>query len=261
MEALSVEDSEMWITLGSGLWSPNKKGLNFCCLGTDEALEQENRKLKVTGGLVGISLKPETLTEYFLVAPYCAKIAANVHKSLSTPGSERTAHHQMGQAVSARQYGWVKSLTETLATVTSPFKYDGDDLINLVTHRAAPDFVRDDVCRMSTVGLGTEHYYKFVSMRIVNRTANFWERMPNISLKLFRTVAKKTTVKTKLGVVEVQEDRNLFTRCPMLCRSRPNLVLKDIIGKYELSVVPRSMFHPDGTMMHGSAKSKLMHHL
>ena len=49
MEALSVEDSEMWITLGSGLWSPNKKGLNFYSLGTDEALEQENIKLKVTG--------------------------------------------------------------------------------------------------------------------------------------------------------------------------------------------------------------------
>ena len=259
MEALSVEDPETWANLRSGLWSPNKKGFNFCCLGADEALEQVNRKLKVTGGLVGISLKPETLTKYFLVAPYCAKIAANVHESLNDRGSERTEHHQMQQAVDARQLRWMKLLKETFQNFTSPFQYDGDDLINLVTRRVAPDVVRDDVSRMTTVGI--EQYKSFVENRLVNRTVNVWDRMPNNNLKLFKTVAKKSVVKTKMGMLEVKNDHSLLTRCLMICRSRPNMVLKEIIGKYELSVVPRSMFHPDGTMMHDSAKSKLMHHL
>ena len=258
MEALSVEDPETWSSLQCGHWAPNKKGLNFCCLGADEALEQENRKLKVLGGLVGISLQPETLTKYFLVAPYSAKISQQVNESMKVK-KETREHHQMGQAVNARQLRWMKALTDALKNFNSPFQYEGDDLINLVTRRVAPDVVRDDVCRMTAVG--TEQYNSFVQNRIVDRSVNLWDRMPNVNLKLFRTVAKKNIVKTKAGVVEVKQDQNLFTRTLTICRSRPDMVLKDIIGKYELTVVPRSMFHPDGSMMHISAKSKLMHHL
>ena len=258
MEALSVEDPETWSCLQSGHWAPNKKGLNFCCLGADEALEQENRKLKVLGGLVGISLQPETLTKYFLVAPYSAKISEQVTDSMKVK-KETHEHHQMGQAVNARQLRWMEALTDALKNFNSPFQYEGDDLINLVTRRVAPDVVRDDVCRMTAVG--TEQHNSFVQNRIVDRSVNLWDRMPNVNLKLFRTVAKKKLVQTKAGVVEVKQDQNLFTRTLMICRSRPDMVLKDIIGKYELTVVPRSMFHPDGSMMHISAKSKLMHHL
>ena len=60
MASLRNEDPETWKHLEAGEWAPNKSGHSFWELGADEALEQENRKLKVMGGLVGIILQPKS---------------------------------------------------------------------------------------------------------------------------------------------------------------------------------------------------------
>ena len=43
----------------------------------------------------------------------------------------------------------------------------------------------------------------------------------------------------------------------VICKSRPEK-LKEVVGVYEFSVVPRSMFAADGNMLHCSTKSALM---
>ena len=45
----------------------------------------------------------------------------------------------------------------------------------------------------------------------------------------------------------------------MVCKSRPDIDIKEATGLYEFMVVPRSLFVSDGTMMHCSCKSTLMH--
>ena len=112
---------------------------------------------------------------------------------------------------------------------------------------------------MSTAG--AERYDEFVRTRLVGRRVNLWDTIPNLKLHLFKSTAKKTNVKTKDGLVEIKQDINLFNRCVLLCRSRTVLDMREIIGKYELSIVPRSLFHADGSMIHCSDKSKFMHHL
>ena len=42
-----------------------------------------------------------------------------------------------------------------------------------------------------------------------------------------------------------------------VCKSRPEINIKDVIGQYEFSVAPSSLFAPDGTMLHCSAESAL----
>ena len=54
MKFLKKSDTETWSNIRSQ-WAPNKCEIPFCHLGSDEALEQENRKMKVTGGVVGIT--------------------------------------------------------------------------------------------------------------------------------------------------------------------------------------------------------------
>ena len=60
-------------------------------------------------------------------------------------------------------------------------------------------------------------------------------------------------------VVELQEARSLFARMMTVCKSRPEVNIKEAVGHYEFSVVPRSLFAADGTMLHCSSKSTLMH--
>ena len=47
----------------------------FCAVGADHALEQVNRSVQVSGGLIGITLSPTARTKYFLIAPELARLA------------------------------------------------------------------------------------------------------------------------------------------------------------------------------------------
>ncbi|CAH3164811.1 unnamed protein product, partial [Porites lobata] len=60
-------------------------------------------------------------------------------------------------------------------------------------------------------------------------------------------------------IIELKEDRNLFARLAMVCKSRPEIDIQEAVGLYEFTVVPRSLFARDGTMLHCSCKSALMH--
>ena len=44
----------------------------------------------------------------------------------------------------------------------------------------------------------------------------------------------------------------------MVCKSRPEIDIKETVGQYEFSIVPRSLFAADGTMLHCASKSNLM---
>lgn len=50
--------------------------------------------------------------------------------------------------------------------------------------------------------------------------------------------------------VELQEDRSLFGRMMMVSRSRPEKYIKKATGKYKFTVVPRSLFARDGSMLY-----------
>ena len=162
--------------------------------------------------------------------------------------------------MSLRQLKNANLLVKSLRDFTNPFQYEGTDLVNLVTNRVASRDVCTDVGRMSSTG--EKLHAEFVEKRLIAQTVNLWDPLPNAKLKLFRTTAKTTTVKMKDGcIVNMKKDQSLFTRTLLVCRSRPYLNLQEIIGRYELTVVPRALFHADGTMLHLAGKSKLMHHL
>ena len=59
-------------------------------------------------------------------------------------------------------------------------------------------------------------------------------------------------------MVESQEEGHLFARVMVVSKSIPEEDLKSAIGQYEFSMVPRSLFAPDGTMLHCSTRTSLM---
>ena len=74
----------------------------------------------------------------------------------------------------------------------------------------------------------------------------------------WKTTGKTVTVPTKDKIIELKEDRCLFARMMVICKSRPEIDIKEAVGVYEFSVVPRSMFAADGNMLYCSAKSTLV---
>ena len=65
MYELKEKDENIWALLDAGGFSVSKSGVPFTAIGNDHGIEQENRALKVNGGIKGIANSEVTLNEYF----------------------------------------------------------------------------------------------------------------------------------------------------------------------------------------------------
>lgn len=105
---------------------------------------------------------------------------------------------------------------------------------------------------------GRKLFSAFVQDRIKTGKINPWAPVKKHNLT-WKTSAKVIKVKAKDTIIELKEDRKLFARLVMVCKSRPEIDIQKAVGLYEFTVVPRSLFARDGTMLHCSCKSALMH--
>ena len=250
MKALSNTDPEIHAEFKDRNCVVNKNPcVPFCAIGPDNALEHLNQSIKVTGGLVGITLSPSARAKFFLIAPELARLANQAKDMTGVTHEIRGKHHNLTAAVVSPEEKNITKLSNTIRAFTNPFSQDGADLFNLVMKVVSPEEVRDDLCNQSAIGL--KLFTVFVNERIQTGKENLWSPMKNQKLLTWKTTAKKTQVK-------LQEDRCLFARMMMVCKSRPEINIAEAVGVYEFSLVPRSLFASDGSMLHCSTKSALM---
>ena len=70
MKSLPDTDPDIYDEFRNGNWVVNKNSqVTLCCLGADNDLEHINRSMKVSGGLVGVTLNPSARAKFFLIAP------------------------------------------------------------------------------------------------------------------------------------------------------------------------------------------------
>jgi len=76
-------------------WAVSRSKTLLCSLWADEALEQQNRAMKVTGQLVGTTQNPNALARYFLTAPVLQRISSDTIEMIGTsecPGYDVKLH-------------------------------------------------------------------------------------------------------------------------------------------------------------------------
>lgn len=256
METLKTTDPEIWEEFKKGNWVVNKSQVPFCSLGADEALEHENRAMKVTGGIVGITLNENARTRFFLSSPELIRLVKEAKEMAGFQTTDKKKHHELSQVASGRQSKNVLAMLKTLERVGNPFEYTRDELLNISTMCVMPQKTKEDMCNVSTIG--QEQFTKFTTERIMTGQVNLWDPITKLNLSTCKQSMKKVQIKMKDTILELKQDRDLFARMLIVARSRPQVDVCDTISNYELSVVPRSMFAPDGTMLHCSQKSKLM---
>ena len=66
MTELKENDEMSWQYLKDN-FSTNKTVIPFCSIGLDHALEQDNKLLKVNGGVVGLTQNPTALDRFCLI--------------------------------------------------------------------------------------------------------------------------------------------------------------------------------------------------
>ncbi|CAH3185540.1 unnamed protein product, partial [Porites lobata] len=151
MESLNESDPDIVEEFQQGNWVVNKNSdTSFCELGADHALEHINRSMKVSGGLIGITLNPSARNKFFLIAPELARLAEEA-KNMAGLSRQKKAkeHHNLSTAVLVREERNVKKLTATIERFTNPFTEESDDLFYWVTKVVVAEKVKDDLCGQS----------------------------------------------------------------------------------------------------------------
>jgi len=100
--------------------------------------------------------------------------------------------------------------------------------------------------------LGLANYETFIEQRILSRsTTSIWDRMQKLKLKNHSTWMAKKTVREADKVIKLREKRQLLARFLVNQQSWTELVpkLPTTIGDYEMSVIPRSLFANDGSLL------------
>ena len=257
MDSLKTTDPDILQEFLQGNWVVNKnEEVPFCAIGADHALEHINRAMKVSGGLVGITLNASARTRFFLIAPELARLSSEAQELAGVKPTVSVQHHTMTTAFQSREEKSVAAVTDTLRRFTNPFQEESDDLFNIVTKAVVSEKTKNDLCNHTKIGIKLFNY--FVRDRITSGKLGLWSPMKKQRLSTWRKVGKEFKVKAAGKIIELKEDRSLFARMMVVCKSRPEINMKDAIGLHEFSVVPRSLFAADGTMFHCTNKSQLM---
>ena len=104
MNALGEDDPETWSTLKSGAFVVAKSDILFSHLFTDQALEQEIKKLKAHGGIVGLSRNEAALDCLVIITPHLAVPVDQFLSSFSkaSRSSVRTEPYQLSGEIVVR---------------------------------------------------------------------------------------------------------------------------------------------------------------
>ena len=80
MNELETSDPLIWNEFLQGNWVVNRSAIPFSTLGDDEALEHENKRLKMQGGLTGITLNEAARIKFFLADVELTRIVGETEK-------------------------------------------------------------------------------------------------------------------------------------------------------------------------------------
>ena len=131
---------------------------------------------------------------------------------------------------------------------------EGTKLSNILTGVVLPNEIADLLVNASQIGTTSMH--EFINTRLDTNKVCFWDSLKKLKIDTFKVTTQKISLKRTRGkVVTLNADRELFGRLLVVAKTR-SINLKEILS-YELSCVPVSLVHPDGTMRK-TVKSALM---
>ena len=254
MQKLHETAPEVYQEFMQGNHPVSRSGQPFSQVWTDMALEQSiNLDSKTRGGIIGITQKPGTLERWFLTAHERAAITSATKGMCSISDSDRVGTHKEGgqKRVHRDEEDVQKLLTTIKERMANPFEIESsaDDgsipLTNLATGVVMPPEAAVRLVNLESIG--RQHLETFIKSRINSNEVSFWEPLTRLNIKTFASLSKKTQAKsTDERMITVAADRDLFARLLIAANSR-DIDLREVLS-YELSTVPCSLAHNDGTL-------------
>ena len=210
--------------------------------------------MKVFGGVKGLLLNKDALNRFGLIAAELNRICEEFCAANNIGQNSRTEHYQHSISFNNRILSNTSKLSEKLESFEVTFDKN-ENVYNIITKSVLPEKVQKQV--LSHKLTGYELYQSFVSNRI-NGGLSIWSPLKKANTLTFESSYK--TVKTKIEgkMVVLKEDKTLMPRT-LRSQKRKGIDLPTLFGDYECSVVPRSIFCHDGTLLPCNNKYKVLH--
>ncbi len=128
---MQESDPPVWQALAVGEFSVAKNDLPFTAIGVDHAGEQENKVLKVHGGLRGIANNENARNRFFGGAPMINRLCSELQERHHVPKQ----HHNLNTSQISKQAKRVKRIKSTIEEHMNPFSSDDCGILrNIVTN-------------------------------------------------------------------------------------------------------------------------------
>ena len=261
MMELQHNDIQTWTLLEEGNFSVNKlANVAFTAIGADHGIEQENKTMKILGGIKGITNNERALEEHFLTAAQISSIIedfTNAFHLKGNTGNKQDEHYQLRGTKNSRIYANIKKLTSVFENFNIGFETT-ETLANVITNKVMPVELAQKFLQAKERGY--ERYLKFVSEQL-NGEKSIWETIKKEKLPTFDSLNKKVTLQLNKKIVRIKEERKLMSRFIIAARTRQDIDLAHYLGEYEFSVVPQSLFSSDGSLHQTADKSTVAREL
>lgn len=234
--ALQESDPPVWQALADGEFSVAKNDLPFTAIGVDHAGEQENKVLKVHGGLRGIANNENARNRFFVAAPIINRLCSELQERHHVPKQ----HHNLIPSQISKQAERVKRIRSTIEEHVNPFSSDDCGILrNMVTNAVVEEKFVQDIVNVTEKGKASLE--AFENERLVKDPKTpLWATVSKNKISTFTSAfAKKNTKNTPEKNVKLE--RNLFAKFLIVSRSSRQIDEKQIIGNYELCDYPQSL--------------------
>ena len=160
--------------------------------------ETVNKDTQTSGGTRGLSLKPNAVSKYYLVAEYRSSFLRQL-KDMLHINSSSPKHNDLHRSRITRDETDVKNIISLLQdTWLNPFNPDLQDLVCLSTGKVASSEIQDDLLRANDVGEEFELYKAFREQRLEcdPLKVNFHNTKKKAKPKIFSDLKTKVKVKS-----------------------------------------------------------------
>ena len=190
----------------------------FSAIGADHGLEQQNRTLKVLGGIKGIANSQTALDGFFMAAREMSLLLDQFADHHHLRNSRNTKeHYQLSSSKNKRILDNTQKLSQILDTHNLSFE-NTKNLYNVLTNKVMPN--DQALMFLNAGGTGADKCELFIEERLIG-DKSIWD-----------TITKE----------------KLMSKFLVALRSRPGIDLSYYLGEFELSAVPRSLFTVDGSL-------------
>ena len=173
----------------------------FSSIPFDQAHEQDNKIVKSSGGVIGITNNPAALRRWMLSGPELARCVNEFQDEyFNEDGEHKNTHHEQAHSIPALFQKQVISLAETITRMGNPFLDDFQDLVNLENRNCLDESGVMDLNVLDTTG--KEYYNHFAKSVFEERSHSIHGPIKKNSFSLFKK-------KTPRNITTKKESRNL----------------------------------------------------